>query len=225
VIPLQLAADWAAAPAAGGRRLILRGSALVQLVLLGGIIWSAVHRMQLYQHAYGLTELRLYVSVFMGWVTFVLVWLGATVLRDRRQHFAIGALVSALLCAAGLNAVNPHAFIARTNVERAVSGRAYDPAYAASLSADAVPTLVRLMPRLAAADRCILGQWLSRWTDEPIADKPIADKPVADKPVADWRVWNYGEWRARQAVRSVALPRCPQAPQAAVEARPSGSPF
>jgi two-component system sensor histidine kinase BaeS len=166
--------------------------------------------MQLYQDAYGLTELRLYVSVFMGWVTFVLLWLGATVLRGRRQHFAIGALASALLCAAGLNAVNPQALVVRTNVERAVSGRAYDSAYAGSLSADAVPTLVRLMPRLAPADRCVLGERLSRWTNEP----------VADQPVPDWRVWNYGEWRARNAVRSVALPQCPRRPREAATEGP-----
>ncbi|MBR9990323.1 MAG: DUF4173 domain-containing protein [Gemmatimonadetes bacterium] len=186
--------DQAAEPAAKRDRKVLRVSALVQLVLLAGIIASAVYRMQLYQDAYGLTELRLYVSVFMGWVTFVLLWLGATVLRGRRQHFAVGALASALLCAATLNAVNPQALIARTNVERAAAGRAYDPAYAASLGADAVPTLVRLMPRLAAADRCILGERLGRWTDEP---------------VDDWRTWNYGEWRARRAVRGVFLDPCP----------------
>jgi hypothetical protein len=206
VIPLQLTADWAAAPAAGRSRLILRSSALVQLLLLGGIIASAVYRMQLYQEAYGLTELRLYVSVFMGWVTFVLLWLGATVLRGSRQHFAVGALVSGLLCLAVLNAVNPQAFIARTNVGRALSGRAYDPAYAGSLGADAVPTLVRIMPRLAPADRCVVAQRLSRWTDAP---------------PADWRVWNYGEWRARQAVRAVALEPCPETqPVAAVGPRP-----
>ena len=55
------------------------------------VIASAAYRMRLYQEAYGLTEERLYGSVFIVWLTAVLGWLVFTVLRGRRERFAARA--------------------------------------------------------------------------------------------------------------------------------------
>ena len=48
---------------------------LVLVALTLAILVSAVLRMVLYQREYGLTELRFYTSVFMGWLALVLGWL------------------------------------------------------------------------------------------------------------------------------------------------------
>lgn len=69
---------------------------LVLVVLLVGVIASAAYRMRLYQDAYGLTELRLYVSVAIVWLTAVLGWLVLTVLRGRRERFAFGTITAGL---------------------------------------------------------------------------------------------------------------------------------
>src|SRR5262249_40205161 len=53
--------------------------ALVALLFV--IMVSAVQRMRLYQREYGLTELRVYTTAFMGWLAAVFLWFCATVLR------------------------------------------------------------------------------------------------------------------------------------------------
>src|SRR5262249_38358145 len=61
----------------------LLAGALVALLFV--IMLSAVQRMRLYQREYGLTELRVYTTAFMGWLAAVFLWLCATVLRGRRE--------------------------------------------------------------------------------------------------------------------------------------------
>lgn len=189
VVPILLAADWAAAPQASRARDILRASMLLLVVLLIGVIASAAFRMKLYQGAYGLTEERLYVSVITVWLAVVLAWLAFTVLRGRRERFLIGTVVAGLACIATLCGLNPHALIARVNTERAINGAEYDVQYLRSLSADAVPTLLERMPALPEAERCRVAAMLKeRWSGAR---------------TGDWRSWNVSDWRARRLVAPV----------------------
>jgi hypothetical protein len=160
------------------------------------VLASAAYRMRLYQDAYGLTEQRVYVSVFMVWLTGVLAWLAVTVLRGRRRGFAFGAIVGGLACIAELHLMNPHALIARVNISRAASGAEYDGRYLTSLSADAVPTLISRLSTLPLAERCRVTAMLSeRWSGE--------------RP-GGWRTWNLGDARARRLVATFSPPAdCP----------------
>ena len=186
VVPILLIADWAAAPNIPRSRSVLRVTMIVLVVLLVGVIASAAYRMWLYQQAYGLTEQRLYVSVFIVWLTSVLGWLVLTVLRDRRERFALGSVVAALACIAGLHILNPHALIARVNIDRAATGKEYDGNYLRTLSADAVPVIVARLDRLPEAERCRYARRLEeRWS--------------GDRP-GGWRTWNLSDWRARRLV-------------------------
>lgn len=173
-LPLLLVADWSLDkrdPRSVRRFRIL---ALLMLVLLVVILASALQRMRLYTQQYGLTELRLYTSAFMGWLTVVFGWFVATVLRGRRHFFAGGAVSAALLVLVGLNLANPDAVIARVNLRRTVQGARFDAAYAAMLSADALPVLVDALPSLPPDQRCRLvielrqhwggGRKTVRWT-------------------------------------------------------------
>jgi hypothetical protein len=190
VIPLLLVADWAVHRERPLDERVFRLSALVQLILLFAIMGSALYRMRLYQQAYGLTELRLYTTVFMAWVAAVLVWLAVTVLRGRRHRFAFGALVLGLVAAAALNSANPHALIVRVNADRAAAGHPYDATYASLMSGDAAPALLAALPRLPFADRCRLAQ---RLVEEWLPPRS-----------GGWRTWNYGAWRARRTVTHAA---------------------
>lgn len=186
VVPIMLLADWAAAPDTQRARTILRATMYVLIVLLVGVIASAAYRMWLYQGAYGLTEQRLYVSVIIVWLTTVLAWLAFTVLRGRRERFLFGIFIAGLVCIAALYMLNPHALIARVNLDRAAAGAEYDGAYLRSLSADAVPTLLTRMDQLPEAEKCRVGRMLEeRWTVE--------------RP-GGWRAWNLSDWRARRLV-------------------------
>jgi hypothetical protein len=175
---------------------VLRAMSTLLVLLLTGVLASAAYRMRLYQDAYGLTEQRLYVSVFMVWLTGVLGWLAATVLRGRRRGFAFVAIAGGLACIAALHLLNPHALIARVNISRAVSGAEYDGPYLRSLSADAVPTLIAQLPALPEGERCRVAAMMEeRWAGE--------------RP-SGWRTWNLADARARRLVGELSAPaECP----------------
>lgn len=163
-LPLLLMTDWVLDKR--DPRLVRRFRllALLMLVLLAVILASALQRMRLYTQQYGLTELRLYTSAFMGWLTLVFGWFVATVLRGRRHLFVGGAVSAALLVLVGLNLANPDAVIARVNLGRAAQGARFDAAYAAVLSADALPVLIDALPSLTPDQRCrLIFELHRRW--------------------------------------------------------------
>ncbi len=176
------------------------------LLLLSVIMLSALQRMRLYTGEYGLTEMRLYATAFMFWVAVVFVIFIATVLRGRPRGLAFGSVVSGWAFVAGLNVLNPDAFIARWNLEHALppamnaaaddnahadsvdtAPRAVDVAYLTGLSADAIPALVAAFPRLTAAEQCAVARRVRR----------AAERRAAD----DWRSWNLGYSRTGALVQ------------------------
>ncbi len=219
MLPTLLVSDWLLRQRTRPERTIFRVLGGVQLLLLGVVIASAFQRVRAYQEAYGLTESRFYGAVFLGWLVLLSLWFAATVLRGRRERFAFPALVSGFAVVAGLCVANPDVRIARTNLARggvhleAAAGATIDPetiapraaggssgegaaarpidvSYLGSLSADAVPTLLRALPRLRPDARCRLARHLlKRWG----GDREL-----------DWRSWNLAVVRARDAVRAAA---------------------
>jgi hypothetical protein len=162
-----LVTDWALGRRARSSLRQYRLLASVMLILLNVMLASALWRMRLYTAEYGLTELRFYTTAFMGWLVLVFGWFAATVLRARRHRFGPGALTAGFLVLGALNLVNPDAIIAGTNLSQ--SGRALpvDAPYAASLSADAVPTILRLLPRLSLDEQCALvAEMGARWASD-----------------------------------------------------------
>lgn len=192
VLPMLLAAHWFLRKDRPRNERIFRALAGALILLLFVIMASAVQRMRLYQQEYGMTELRLYTTAFMGWLAVVFVWFGLTVLRGRRKAFAFGAMSAGFALVLSLLILNPDALIARTNTARAMQGRALDAAYAGSLSADAVPTLVRALTSPGSesmgleARRKLSADILRDWC------------PGQDN---DWRTWSLGRARAFHAVK------------------------
>jgi hypothetical protein len=122
----------------------------------------------------------------MMWLALVFVWFVATALRGRREQFACGALVAGLLTIAALHVINPDALIVRVNVSHALSGKSFDPYYAASLSADAAPALLYALPALSESNRRIIALRLLEDVD-------------SDKS-ADWRNWNWARAERRRVL-------------------------
>jgi hypothetical protein len=129
---------------------------LVGLVFV--VLASALDRMRLYQREYGLTELRLYATGLIVWLAIVLVWFAATVVRGRPRAFAFGTILAGFAATVALNAVNPDALIARTNLARPH----VDVVYLGRLSDDAVPGLLERLPALAQPRRGALAAALLR---------------------------------------------------------------
>jgi hypothetical protein len=166
-LPLLLVADRWLDRSDPRRVRRFRQLAGVMLLLLDVMLASALLRMWLYTAQFGLTEQRLYTTAFMGWLVLVFGWFVATVLRGRQERFGLGALAAGWLVLGALNLLNPDRIIAEVNLARAARGRPLDVAYAATLSADALPAFHRGLPRLGTNEACQAAARLDqRWRPE-----------------------------------------------------------
>jgi hypothetical protein len=187
VLPLLLIAHWLLRKERPLDELIFRALAGTMIILLSVIMVSALRRMRIYQGEYGLTELRVYTTAFMGWLALVFGWFALTVLRGRRDRFALGAAATGFLMIIGLMVVNPDRLIVSRNVRHATAGRQFDAYYVASLSADAVPEIVASLPSLNNQQRCgLASQLLQR---------------LADEHGSGWRQWNWSRIQANRVLR------------------------
>jgi hypothetical protein len=185
LLSIMLFLDWLARLDTPRETVIYRVLAGLLVALLFVVIVSALQRMRLYTLELGLTELRLYTTAFMFWITAGAIWFLATVLRDHRERFLFGASVAGLVVAALLNVINPDNLIVRTNAARHDAPSRFDGSYTLRLSNDAAPALIDVLDDVPAQQRMMIArQLLNRWE--------FAQKQ-------DWRSWNYGRWRAWEA--------------------------
>lgn len=212
VVPILVGSRAALAP---GRALARRHTllSLPVVVLLGAIIVSAMLRMKMYVHYYGLTTERVYPTVFMLWLATVIVWLTVTVLRDWARPFIGGAVISGLAFLIGLNIADPDAIVARVNVARAeridsatqstldlthlttLSGNGTSIAVDAILRAD-VSNSVATTPNTPAAQRCLAARsLLGRWNSQSRARRRTTGS-------GGWRYWNHDDALAFSAVEA-----------------------
>ncbi len=174
---LTLLVVWAAArkaPRATPADLAwLRGSLGLLCALTLVVVASALHRMHLYQEAYGFTQLRLLVDVFEGWLGLLVLAVMAAGVTLRTAWLPRAALLSGASALLLLAAINPDAWIAQHNVDRYAETGKVDFAYLQGLSADAVPALATL-------------------PDDVVQCALIGHEPSDD----DWLEWNLGRHRA-----------------------------
>jgi len=137
------------------------------------VVGSALHRMNLYQDAYGYTQLRLLVDVFEGWLGLLVLAVVSAGVVLRAAWLPRFALISGVVALLGLAALNPDAWIARHNLDRYADTGRVDWSFLRSLSDDAVPVLADLPEDQR---RCALGN--------------------ATAPDDDWLEWNLGRSRA-----------------------------
>jgi hypothetical protein len=121
-------------------RALLAALCLLTLVVLA----SALHRLGLYEEAYGFTRLRLAVHALLlfGGALFVLVV--AALAGGRREWLAPATVVLGALAALAFWVGDPDRRIAAHNVERYEATGRIDTYYLSKPSADAVPALLRL---------------------------------------------------------------------------------
>jgi len=141
------------------------------------VVASALHRMHVYQDAYGFTGLRLLVDVFEGWLGILVLATLAGGVALRAVWLPRFALFSGVVLLVGLAAINPDAWVARHNIDRYEASGKVDWTYLRSLSDDALPVLATLPPGLV---ECAVS----------------LDGRTHD----DWLEWNLGRARARTAI-------------------------
>jgi signal transduction histidine kinase len=144
---LTLLVVWAASRKVGGTsadRWWLRASLGALCLLTLVVVASALHRMDLYQEAYGFTRLRVLVDVFEAWLGLLVLAVLVAGVRLRGWWLPRTALLSGAVMLLGLAVVNPDAWIARHNLERYETSGKIDWLYLQGLSADATPVLTEL---------------------------------------------------------------------------------
>jgi hypothetical protein len=176
-------------------------AAIVLLIVLTLVVLvSAALRLDLYQQAYGWTELRLYVVATIVAMGVGLLLMLVLVLAQRSRWLPHGVAVVGLVVFAALNLIAPAAFVAARNTDRAIDpslvapgGHAgLDAAYLAVLPDDAIPVLVDALPRLPGREgaevRAILVERRRRLASE-----------APRSPLS----WNLGWQRARVALEGM----------------------
>jgi hypothetical protein len=145
------------------------------------VVLSALHRLRLYEDAFGLTRLRLLAeasAIWLGGLFALLIAAGAFAHVLRRLPRLVVAGTAAALLAFSL--ANPDGLIAKRNVEHWRETGELDIPYLQTLSADAVPALAELPPGVRS------------WVLEPLAVELAADEP--------WSSANLSRHRARQVL-------------------------
>ncbi|NUO35368.1 MAG: DUF4173 domain-containing protein [Dermatophilaceae bacterium] len=135
-------------------RLVVRAvlGALCALTLV--VVGSALHRMDLYQQAYGFTVLRVLVDAFELWLGLLVVLVTVAGIRLRGWWLPRAALMSAAAFVLVGGIINPEAWVAQHNIDRYVATGKLDAAYLRTLGPDATPTVVAGLPRPLSA--CIV---------------------------------------------------------------------
>lgn len=171
-------------------RLWLKGAIGMLLVLTLVMLISALVRMDAYFDAFGLSRLRLLVTVFEVWLGLVvlaviLAGLWSGMVRVGGLTVARIAVLSgaALLLAFAL--ANPDAWIARHNLDRFEETGRLDWIYLSELSADATEALLEV--------------------DDPELRTCLIQRLELDSPVEGWQSWNLARHRSDALLADIEI--------------------
>lgn len=181
-----------------GRGRTYRVAAFALLALTALVLVSAAFRLDLYQRAYGWSELRFYAFAAIAFLAGALAIFAWSVSRGRMAFVIMPLAVAAVTVALAANAIGPSGFIARANLDRVIdpSGlpddaqRALDIPTLWSLGAGAIPEMVARLDDLPTKERIAVADLLCttlRWRN--------VDGEV------DWRGVNVDRERARRALQ------------------------
>ena len=170
------------------------GTLLIGLTLV--LLASAAKRMALFEAAYGFTELRLYVDVFLFWLAAALIFFVWT-LWTNAKTFAFGGLVCACGMLVTLNLLGPDAVVVNRNFTRQATlthDPEWDGFYQFSVTQpDAVPALLVKWDALPPArPRNLLGQSLRH---------TLTDLE-RQRDTAAWPSWNWSRTRAYKMLKA-----------------------
>jgi len=172
---------------------------LVGLTII--VLASAALRLNLYQDAYGWTELRLYVAVSITAMAVTLAALAAFLATDRTRWLGHAMVVIGVVSLISLNLLAPAAFVAERNLARVIDPSLVPPDGEASLDADylevlpddAIPALVASLPALPPVEAVRVRRLLENRRDE------LANEPAYTSSFA----WNLGRERAKAALATL----------------------
>ena len=181
-----------------GRSRVFRAAALTLLALTALVLVSAAYRLDLYQRAYGWSELRFHAFAAIAFLAAAIAIFAWCVARGRMAYVVMPLAFAGVMVALAVNAIGPSGYIARANLERVIypSGlpddaqRALDIGTLWSLGDGAIPDMVARLDALPTKERIAVADLLRaalRWRN--------VDGEV------DWRGSNVDRERARRALQ------------------------
>lgn len=180
-----------------GRGRLYVGAAVALLLMTAAVLVSAYYRLDLYQRAYGWSELRFYAFAAIAFLAVALAIFMWSVPRARMAFVAPPLVAAAVAVGLCVNVIGPSGHIARANLARVIdptglpddTQRLLDVWALWSLGDGAVPDIVARYDAVPQRDRGgvfnVLHQH-TRWRD-------LSRAP-------DWRAWNLDRERARAAL-------------------------
>ena len=149
------------------------------------VVVSALHRMQLYQEAYGFTQARLVVDVFEGWLGVVVLAVALAGVVSWGAWVARFALVTGVVGLLGIAAINPDAWIAQRNIDRYEETGKLDTVFLSTLSDDAAARPVapaRAVPQRGPGRPDRAGRRLAGVEPRPLAGRPLSRRRLTGSP-------------------------------------------
>jgi hypothetical protein len=154
------------------------------------VVISAIHRMWLYQQAYGFSTDRLMVITIELWLGVVFLLVAAAGLRMSGRWLPHAVLVAGVVALLGLAALNPERLVADRNIDRFEQTGVLDAEYLSGLSSDIDPALHRLPGNIRECVRSDGPHW-DPWylfnLSRSRADGPV----VTDVPDRCSPYWSY----------------------------------
>ncbi len=169
-------------------RTVKRSSVVVLVVLALLVVASALHKMWLYQSAYGFTTTRIAAILVELWLALVLLVVGAAALGWAWRYAARVVVLAASVALLGQSVVNVDARVAELNAARFVATGKVDVAYLQSLAVDGAAAIRDSFPTDIAAC-AVRGTWTS----------PSAPAGSAEA----WTSWNLGAQRHAEVADSL----------------------
>ncbi|GAP12164.1 hypothetical protein BECAL_03367 [Bellilinea caldifistulae] len=169
---------------------------LIALVLV--ILASAYQRLILYEQAYGFTRLRTYTYLFIPWLGLLLLTVSGLILSNQMRRMGFALIFFALGFGLLLGIWNVDGWVARQNIQRALNGQELDGDYLQTLSADAVPDLIRLAQQnqLPASARTEILIGLACRAGQPSPDNlPWQSFNLSQHRAASLLAANAGLWQ------------------------------
>lgn len=154
------------------------------------VVISAIHRMWLYQQAYGFSTDRLMVVTIELWLGVVFLLVAAAGVRMSGRWLPHAVLVAGVVALLGLAALNPERLVADRNIDRFEQTGQLDAEYLSRLSSDIDPALHRLPERIRAcvrSDGPHSDPWYLLNLSRSLADRPV----VSDLPDSCSPYWSY----------------------------------
>jgi hypothetical protein len=166
--------------------------ALILIVEVGIVIFSAFKRLSLYIDAYGMTLQRFYVAGFIMLLSVLFILLAIKFIKSKsEQFFTFGTFLSIVSFLIVVNLVNPDAFIIKTNMEQYARTGKIDVVYVTELSVDAVPWEIELYDKLKGEEKQVLRALL------------LEQKDILENSRTSWQGANLSRARALKLLKEL----------------------